>query len=103
MIARLKHQDLRSKTRDYGRNAMRGWNRAAVASLLAFACGLAATAARADDYPTRPVRLIVGFAPGAVADIIARAMAVRMSQSIGQQIVVENRPGAGSSLGAEHV
>ncbi len=82
---------------------MRGWNRAAVAALLAFACGLGATAARADDYPTRPVRLIVGFAPGAVADIIARAMATRMSQSIGQQIVVENRPGAGSSLGAEYV
>src|ERR1044071_3652328 len=80
---------------------MRGWKGAATA--LAVACTVAGTAARADDYPTRPVRLVVGFAPGAVADIIARAMATRMSQSIGQQIVVENRPGAGSSLGAEYV
>ena len=56
-----------------------------------------------EDYPTRPVRIVVGFAPGAVADIIARAMAAQMSQSVGQQLVVENRPGAGSSLGAEYV
>ena len=82
---------------------MQGWTRAAGAFLLALALFPAGTAARADDYPTRPVRLIVGFAPGAVADIIARAMATRMSQGIGQQIVVENRPGAGSSLGAEYV
>ena len=82
---------------------MQGWTRAAGALLLALALFPAGTAARADDYPTRPVRLIVGFAPGAVADIIARAMATRMSQGIGQQIVVENRPGAGSSLGAEYV
>jgi len=65
--------------------------------------GAAQPSARADDYPVRPVRMVVGFGPGAVADVIARAMAVRMSQSIGQQIVIENRPGAGSSLGAEYV
>ena len=58
---------------------------------------------RADDYPSRPIRVVVGFGPGAVADVILRVMGARMSQSLGQQLVVENRPGAGSSLGAEYV
>ncbi len=70
--------------------------------LLAAAC-FAATATRADNYPTRPVRVVVGFGPGSVADVILRVMAARMSQSLGQQMVVENRTGAGSSLGAEYV
>ena len=59
--------------------------------------------AAAEDYPTRPIRVVVGFGPGAVADVILRVLANRMSQSLGQQLVVENRPGAGSSLGAEYV
>ena len=58
---------------------------------------------RAEDYPSRPIRVVVGFGPGAVADVILRVMTTRMSQSLGQQLVVENRPGAGSSLGAEYV
>ncbi|MBX9842781.1 MAG: tripartite tricarboxylate transporter substrate binding protein [Xanthobacteraceae bacterium] len=82
---------------------MRGLKGAAAALLLALVVVPAGGTARADDYPTRPVRLVVGFAPGAVADVIARSMATRMSQSLGQQIVIENRPGAGSSLGAEYV
>ena len=81
---------------------MRAWPRWVGVAGAVFAAGVA-TAAAAEDYPTRPVRVIVGFGPGAVADIIARVMATRMSQSLGQQIVVENRPGAGSSLGAEYV
>jgi tripartite-type tricarboxylate transporter receptor subunit TctC len=60
-------------------------------------------APRADDYPSRPIRVVVGFGPGAVADVILRVLAAKMSQSVGQQLVVENRPGAGSSLGAEYV
>lgn len=60
-------------------------------------------AAHADSYPSRPIRVIVGFGPGAVADIIARVTAAEMSKTLGQQLVVENRPGAGSSLGAEFV
>jgi tripartite-type tricarboxylate transporter receptor subunit TctC len=62
-----------------------------------------ATALRAEDYPSRPIRVVVGFGPGAVADVILRVITNRMSQSLGQQLVVENRPGAGSSLGAEYV
>ena len=63
---------------------------------------LTASTVRADDYPSRPIRVVVGFGPGAVADVILRVMASRMSQTLGQQLVVENRPGAGSSLGAEY-
>ena len=70
---------------------------------LVLAAGLLATAVRAQDFPTRPARIVIGFGPGAVADVIARMMATQMSKTLGQQLVVENRPGAGSSLGAEHV
>ena len=70
---------------------------------LTCAAGLAASAARADDYPTRPVRVVVGFPAGSGADITARVVGQRMGQILGQQIVVENRAGAGSSLAAEFV
>ena len=66
--------------------------------------GLAAPAALGQsDYPNRPVRLIVGFIPGSSADITARVLGQRMSQILGQQFVVEGKPGAGSSLAAEFV
>jgi tripartite-type tricarboxylate transporter receptor subunit TctC len=65
------------------------------------AIGLAA--ARADDYPTRPIRVMVGFSAGTGADITARVVGQRMGQILGQQIVVENKAGAGSSLAAEFV
>ncbi len=70
---------------------------------LTCAAGLAASAARADDYPSRPVRVVVGFPAGSGADITARVVGQRMGQILGQQIVVENRAGAGSSLAAEFV
>jgi tripartite-type tricarboxylate transporter receptor subunit TctC len=53
------------------------------------------------DYPNRPVRLIVGFIPGSAADITARVLGNRLSQILGQQFVIETKPGAGSSLAAE--
>ena len=71
----------------------------AVAAALCF-CG---HLAYADEYPSRPVRLIVGFTPGAAADITARILANRMSQLLDQQFVVENKPGAGSNLAADFV
>jgi len=76
---------------------------AAVLGIGILLAGMAAGAAQAEDYPSRPIRVVVGFGPGAVADVILRVMATRMTQSLGQQLVVENRPGAGSSLGAEYV
>ena len=57
--------------------------------------------ARADDYPTRAVRIIVGFPAGASGDLLSRAVGARLSQTFGQQFVIENRPGASSSIAAE--
>ena len=59
--------------------------------------------ASALDYPTRPVHLIVGFPPGGGADIIARLIGQSLSDRIGQPIVIENRPGAGTNLAVEAV
>jgi tripartite-type tricarboxylate transporter receptor subunit TctC len=63
----------------------------------------AAALARAEDYPTRPVRLIVGFPAGSGPDIVARIIARGMSDRLGQSVVVENRPGAGSNLATSDV
>ena len=59
--------------------------------------------AAALDYPTRPVRWVVGFAPGGANDIIARLIGQRLSERLGQQFVIENKPGAGGNIGAESV
>jgi tripartite-type tricarboxylate transporter receptor subunit TctC len=61
-----------------------------------------ASLAFAEDYPSRPVRLIVGFTPGSASDVVGRFFAKGASSSLGQQIVVENKPGAGSSLAAKY-
>jgi tripartite-type tricarboxylate transporter receptor subunit TctC len=74
-----------------------------LAAILSVALAAMTTAGRADDYPSRPVRLIVGFTPGASADITARIIASRMGQILNQQFVVENKPGAGSNLAADFV
>ena len=54
-------------------------------------------------YPTKPIRMLVGFPTGGGADVAARAIAPRMSESLGQQIVIDNRPGAGSAIASEIV
>ena len=78
------------------------WLSLAVASLVL--AGVAAPAALSQsDYPNRPIRLIVGFIPGSAADITARVLGQRMGQILGQQFVIEVKPGAGSSLAAEFV
>ena len=77
-------------------------------TFLHLATGAAALAvisrfAEAQDYPTRPVRLIVGFAPGGSTDILARLLGQWLSERLGQQFVVENRAGAGTNIATEAV
>ena len=81
------------------------FRRTAIA-LLAFGLGALAAPfgpAFASDYPTRPVRFIVGYPAGGSTDIIARLIAQRLSERLGQQFVVENKPGAGNNIGTETV
>ena len=59
--------------------------------------------AAADSYPARPVRMVVTYAAGGVTDAIARALATRLSESMGQQFVVDNRPGGSGNIGSENV
>lgn len=68
---------------------------------LALALGSASAAAQA--YPAKPVRLIVPFAPGGFTDVVARILGQKLSQSMGQQFIVENKPGAGSTIGTDFV
>jgi tripartite-type tricarboxylate transporter receptor subunit TctC len=76
--------------------------------ILSFAGGAAALpfvrrSARAEAYPARPVRLVVGFAAGSTTDILARLMSQWLSVRLGQTFAIENRPGAGGNIGAETV
>jgi tripartite-type tricarboxylate transporter receptor subunit TctC len=71
--------------------------------LAAFAAAAGIAAAHAQTYPVRPIKLVVGFAPGGAADTVARAYGDHLSRALGQPIVIENRAGAGSSIAAELV
>ena len=68
---------------------------------LAFGMTAMPTQAMAQSYPDKPIRLIVADAPGGAPDILARMLAQKMSDSMGQPVVVDNKPGAAGMLGAE--
>ena len=74
-----------------------------IAAAAGAAISLLAPAALADTWPSKPVRIVVPFAPGGTTDILARAVAPELSRAFGQQFIVDNRAGAGGNLGAEIV
>jgi len=78
-------------------------NRALAGWVAGVAAGLITMAAAAQGFPTRPIRLIVPFPPGGATDTFSRVAAAEMTKSLGQQVLVENRPGAGTTIAAELV
>jgi tripartite-type tricarboxylate transporter receptor subunit TctC len=74
-----------------------------VARVLAFLLTLAVTSAQAQAWPSKPIRFIVPFPPGGSSDLISRAIAPRLTDKLGQAVVVENRPGAGGMIGVEAI
>ena len=77
---------------------------ASLAALIAVSLGLILCPAESvaqSDYPNKPVKLIIGFAPGGSTDIVGRIVAQRLGERLGQNVVVENKPGAGGTIGAD--
>ena len=74
---------------------------ASLATCLVLLSGLTPNAASA--YPTRPVTLVLGFAPGGPSDVMARIFSKRLEQALGQPVVIENRSGAGGNIAGEMV
>jgi len=72
-----------------------------LALLLALGCGSAT--AQTASYPSKPIHLVIGFAPGGAADYVARAMSDALGRALGQAVLVENKPGSGSSVAADFV
>ena len=71
--------------------------------VLFFGLALISFISKADNYPSKPVKIIVGFPPGSGADVIARVVANKLSESLNQQFIVDNRPGAGTNIGTNYV
>src|SRR5262245_59460478 len=74
-----------------------------VALALSLASALFTLPALAQNYPDKPIHIIVPFTPGSATDVVARAMAAVMTKNLGQTVIVENKPGAGGTIGAAQV
>jgi tripartite-type tricarboxylate transporter receptor subunit TctC len=104
MATRLTREDLRAKAQGAGPGENNPVARAARIITIAFAaCACVIPAAHAQTFPTKSVRLVVPFTPGSNIDILARPLAQKLSEIWSQPVVVENRPGAGGTLGANVV
>lgn len=75
--------------------------RSATLSILLCLAGIAVHGAFAQGYPVKPIRLILGFTPGGGVDVVARQLVPKLSEQLGQQVVIENRPGAGGNIAFE--
>src|SRR2546429_8960546 len=73
-------------------------NRWLCAVLLVLACG-----AQAQPYPSKPIRMVIPFPPGNTTDIMSRLIAPKIAERLGQQVIVQNRPGASGMLGLDYV
>src|SRR5215813_91106 len=74
-----------------------------VAPALALAVAIVGTPAMAQDYPTRPVSIVVGYTPGATSDLVARTVGERLNAAWGQSVIVDNRSGVGGNIAAGYV
>jgi tripartite-type tricarboxylate transporter receptor subunit TctC len=70
---------------------------------IALAITLAAGTVRAQDYPARPIRIISGFGPGSAGDMLARIVSQKLGPTLGQQLIIEHKPGGGSNIAADFV
>ena len=70
---------------------------------MALALTVSAVSAMAQAWPSKPISLVVPFPPGGTTDVLARALGEKLTQSLGQTVIVENKPGAGATLGADYV
>jgi tripartite-type tricarboxylate transporter receptor subunit TctC len=68
--------------------------------VLALSCG---SACAQGDYPNKPIRMVVGFAAGGISDVLGRAIAIPLSKQLGQQVIVENKPGAGTTIAGDFI
>src|SRR3954468_23887910 len=75
----------------------------AIVLIVALIAAFAASAAPAQQYPARALRIVVGFAPGGSADVLSRIMGQRLSETLGQPVIIENRPAAGGTVATEIV
>ena len=90
-------------TNDFNHQSSRRHILSTLATAVLVTFGATGTALAQADYPNKPVRLVVPYAPGGATDVIGRVLAKQLSDTLGQQFVVDNRAGAGGSLGAGQV
>jgi tripartite-type tricarboxylate transporter receptor subunit TctC len=93
------YKHLRKSTRRFGLSLI---GAVSLASTMGFGL-LASSIAMAQAYPNKPIRLVVPYAPGGAVDSLARPVAQKLSEILGQPVIVDNRPGANATLGADNV